>query len=64
MKKINSNKLQAALLRGAVAVSGSTCTLIAMLFCNNIYSFIFTAFIGGGLITLIDEQIINSSNSK
>ena len=57
MKKITNKKLQAALLRGAVLLSGGTCTICAMLFCESIYSFILTTFIGGGIMSVIIEEI-------
>ena len=57
MKKITNKKLQAALLRGAVLLSGGICTVCAMLFCESIYDFILSTFIGGGIISAIIEEI-------
>lgn len=53
VKKITNQKLTAALLRGAVVVSGSMATLCAMLFCNNVYALFTVAGIGAGCITLV-----------
>lgn len=64
MKKITNKSLQTALLRGAVLVSGGLTTTCAMLFCNSIYSLIFTAFIGSGLIVLIDNCITDNLEQK
>ena len=57
MKKITSSKLQTALLRGAVLVSGGLATAITSLFFNDIYGVIATLMIGGGLITTINSCI-------
>ena len=57
MKKISSRKLQTALLRGAVLVSGGMCTVITALFLNDIYGSIATLMVGGGVITLINSYI-------
>lgn len=57
MKKISSRKLQTALLRGAVTVSGGMCAVITALFINDIYGAIAALMIGGGLITLINSYI-------
>lgn len=57
MKKINSHKVQTALLRGAVAVSGGVMTIITSLFINDIYGVIATWFIGAGIICVINEHI-------
>ena len=64
MKKINSHKLQTALLRGAVLVSGCMLTGITVLFFNSIYGVVATLFLGAGMITLIDEAITNNLNKK
>lgn len=65
MKKINSHKVQAALLRGAVLVSGSMATIITALFSNSIYGVVVALFLGAGMIALIDETIItNFKNNK
>ena len=57
MKKISSRKLQTALLRGAVTVSGGMCTIITSLFVNDIYGVIAALMIGGGIICLINSHI-------
>jgi hypothetical protein len=57
MKKISSRKLQTALLRGAVTVSGGMCTIITSLFVNDIYGSITTLMVGSGLICLINSHI-------
>ncbi len=56
MKKINS-KLASALLRGAVALSGITCTLTVMLFVDSWYGILAVAFVGAGIVSTIDEHI-------
>lgn len=62
MKRINNKSLQAALLRGAVAVSGSMLTVITALFFDSIYGVAVTLFLGAGMIALIDEVITNQKN--
>lgn len=57
MKKINSRKLQTALLRGAVTAFGCMATICVALFLNDIYGVIATLCIGGGVITLINSCI-------
>ena len=57
MKKINSHKLQTALLRGAVLASGGAMTIITSLFFEDIYGVLATLMIGGGLITLVNSCI-------
>jgi hypothetical protein len=57
MKKITNKKLQAALLRGAVLLAGSVCTICAMVFCESIYGFILTTFVGGGITAAVLDQI-------
>lgn len=64
MKKIIFHKLQIALLRGAVAVSGSMATIITALFFDSIYGVAVTLFLGAAVIALIDETITNNINSK
>lgn len=64
MKRITNKSLQAALLRGAVVVSGSMLTGIAALFFSSIYGVAVTLFLGAGMIALIDEIIINNLNKK
>lgn len=57
MKKINSHKIQTALLRGAVLASGGMITIITSLFFEDIYGVLATLMIGGGLITLVNSCI-------
>ena len=57
MKKITNHKVQTALLRGVVAISGGMCTVITSLFINDIYGVIATLCIGSGLICLINSHI-------
>ena len=64
MKKITNSKLQTALLRGAVLVSGSTCTAVTALFFEDIYGILTTLFLGAGIIALIDDQITTNLNKK
>lgn len=63
MKRINNKSLQAALLRGAVAVSGSIATIITALFFDSIYGVIVTLFLGAGMIALIDEVIVTNQKN-
>lgn len=60
MKKITNSKLQTALLRGAVLVSGCIATAVTSLFFEDIYGILTTLFLGAGMIALIDEQIVNN----
>lgn len=64
MKKINSHKLQTALLRGVVAVSGSLCIAMTALFFDSIYDVAVTLCLGAAAIALIDETITTNSNNK
>lgn len=65
MKKITSSKVQTALLRGAVLVSGGLVTAVASLFFDNIYGVVATLLLGAAAITLIDETIVtNFKNNK
>ena len=64
MKKVTTKLLQTALLRGAVAVSGSTATAVTALFIKNIYGVLTTLFLGAAIVVLIDEVIINSLNNR
>jgi hypothetical protein len=57
MKKITNHKVQTALLRGAVAVSGGMCTIITSLFFEDIYGVLATLCIGSGIICLINSHI-------
>lgn len=59
MKKITSSKVQTALLRGAVLVSGCMLAGITALFFNEIYGVIATLMVGAGIVALIDETITN-----
>jgi hypothetical protein len=63
MKKITNKSLQAALLRGAVLVSGGMCTAITSLFFDSIYGVIVTLFLGAGMIALIDEVIVTNQKN-
>ena len=63
MKKINSHKLQTALLRGAVLLSGCMATVITSLFFDSIYGVAFTLSLGVAIIALIDEIIIENSKN-
>lgn len=58
MKKIVNKKVQTALLRGAVTVSGCVLTSITALFFEDIYGVLAVLMIGGGLITLINSCCI------
>lgn len=64
MKKITNKSLQAALLRGAVLMSGGMATAIISLFFDSIYGVVVTLFLGAGMIALIDETITNNQNKK
>lgn len=64
MKKVTAKLLQTAPLRRAVAVSGSLCTAMAVVFCNSIYGVVVTLFLGAAIVALIDEVIINSLNNR
>lgn len=57
MKKIINKSFYAALLRGAVFVFGSLCTMGATLFCNDIYQAMTVLCIGAGCICLINSYI-------
>lgn len=61
MKKITNSKVQTALLRGAVIVSGSMLTGIAALFADDFYEVITLLAIGAGIICIIDEAIITNT---
>jgi hypothetical protein len=64
MKKITNKSLQAALLRGAVLVSGCMCTTITSLFFDSIYGVAVTLCLGAATIALIDETIITNLKNK
>lgn len=64
MKRITNKQLQAALLRGAVLVSGSMATIITALFFDSIYGVAVTLFLGAGMIALIDETIVTNLKNK
>jgi len=64
MKKITNSKIQTALLRGAVLVSGGLATAIISLFIDNIYGVLTTLFLGAGMIALIDETIVFNSKIR
>lgn len=62
MKRITNKKLQTALLRGAVLLSGCMATVTAMLFCETIGSLAAILTLGVVCTTLIDNYI--SENNK
>ena len=64
MKKIINKSLQAALLRGAVLVSGCMATATTSLFFDNIYGVVVTLFLGAGMTALIDDVITTNLNKK
>ena len=64
MKKNTNKSLQAAILRGAVLVSGCTATAITSLFFDSIYGVVVTLFLGAGMIALIDDQVTTNLNKK
>lgn len=57
MKKITNSKFKAALLRGAVLVSGCMVTAIAALFFEDIYGVLATLFLGAAVVALTDNCI-------
>lgn len=57
MKKIVNKKVQTALLRGVVTVSGGMVTITTALFFEDIYGVLAALMIGGGMITLINSCI-------
>ena len=59
MKKIKNKNLASALLRGAVAVSGTMCTTVAMLFTDSWSGFFGIALLGGITVTLLTNSINN-----
>lgn len=61
MKRITNSKVQTALLRGAVLVSGSTLTGVTALFIDDFYGVITLLVVGAGIICIIDEAIITNS---
>lgn len=64
MKKITNSKIQTALLRGAVLVSGCMATAITSLFFDSIYGVLTTLFLGAAVIALIDETIVFNSKIR
>lgn len=64
MKRITNSKVQTALLRGAVLLSGSMLTGITALFLDNFYGVITLLVIGAGLICIVDEQIKANFKNK
>ncbi len=64
MKKITNSKIQTALLRGAVLVSGGMATAITALFFEDIYGVLTTLFLGAAVIALIDETIVFNSKIR
>lgn len=57
MKKITNSKIQTALLRGAVLISGIMCTMGAMLFTTTYSGLFAVAFIGGTVTSLLCGHI-------
>ena len=65
MKRITNHKLQTALLRGAVLVSGCTATAVTSLFFEDIYAVLTALVLGAAFVVLIDEAITtNLKNNK
>lgn len=64
MKKITNSKVQTALLRGAVLLSGSMLTGITALFLDDFYGAITLLVIGAGIVCIIDEQIKTNLKNK
>lgn len=64
MKKITNSKVQTALLRGAVLLSGSMLTGITALFLDDFYGVITLLVIGAGIVCIIDEQIKTNLKNK
>ena len=63
MKKITNRKLQTALLRGAVLLSGCMATVMVTLFCNTLSDVILSLILGATIIALIDDTIIENSKN-
>lgn len=57
MKKMVNKKMQTALLKGAVMLVGSMCTLTTALFIDDVYGVITIIMVGSGLILLINSSI-------
>jgi hypothetical protein len=64
MKKITNSKIQTALLRGAVLLSGSMLTGITALFIDDFYGVITLLVIGAGIVCILDEQIKTNLKNK
>lgn len=64
MKKITNSKIQTALLRGAVLLSGSMLTGITALFIDDFYGVITLLVIGAGIVCITDEQIKTNLKNK
>ncbi len=63
MKKINSHKLQTALLRGAVLLSGGMTTVMVALFCNTLSGVVLSLILGTVVTVLIDDIIVENSKN-
>lgn len=63
MKKITNKSLQAALLRGAVLVSGSMATVMVALFCNTLSGVVLSLILGTVVTVLIDDIIVENSKN-
>jgi hypothetical protein len=64
MKKITNSKIQTALLRGAVLLSGSMLTGITALFIDDFYGTITLLVAGAGIVCITDEQIKTNLKNK
>ena len=63
MKKITNRKLQTALLRGAVLLSGCMATVMVALFCNTLSGVVLSLILGATIIALIDDIIVENSKN-
>ena len=57
MKKITNKSLQTALLKGAVLVSGTLCTICAMVFADTFSGLLAVALSGGIVMSILCEHI-------
>ena len=62
MKKITNRKLQTALLRGAVLLSGGMATVMVALLCNTLSGVVLSLILGTVVTVLIDD--ISVENAK
>lgn len=63
MKKINSHKLQTALLRGAVLLSGGMATVMVALFCSTLSGVVLSLILGTVVTVIIADIIIENSKN-